>query len=198
MDDIQKIGGDMATILQSNLGQQHLLTTTSRSVMNTDPSCDSTSYTPCIVNITHSCPTIYVILYIIIMYDSQQRQCIMSMGWKQEKLLTLHYLRSNVVSLLFTGDKTTDYLFRFCQQAGGALTSQSICQDRNRHAGGIAIYTQDCIQTAVALCHPTIEFLLISVKLESKNVMLGLLNCPPRVDLSSVILLWSPHLRNSL
>ena len=59
-----------------------------------------------------------------------------------------------------------------------------IHRDRNRHGGGIAICTRDCIQTAVALCHPIIEFLLINLKFKRKNIMLGLLCRPPRDDLS--------------
>ena len=50
-----------------------------------------------------------------------------------------------------------------------------IRRDRNRHGGGIAIYVQD-VTCSVDFVHPTIELLIVHLKLKHSNITWSILS----------------------
>ena len=55
-------------------------------------------------------------------------------------------------------------------------------RDRNRNGGGVAIYTQDTIPFSTVLKHHSIELLVLSLKLKSRNVSCAVLYRQPSAD----------------
>ena len=66
-----------------------------------------------------------------------------------------------------------------------------IRRDRSRHGGGIAMYVRDNIPFSTILSHPSIEFLLISLKLKHCSLLCALFYRPPSSDSTALSLLES-------
>ena len=62
-------------------------------------------------------------------------------------------------------------------------------RDRDRHGGGVAIFIHNSVQSTIHLKHPTIELLLLDLKLKSSKITCGLYYRPPsstQSDLASL------------
>ena len=66
-----------------------------------------------------------------------------------------------------------------------------IRRDRDRHGGGIAMYIHDSVPFTVRLKHPSIELLLVNLKIKRKSIVCGLYYRPPSSNPSDLVNLES-------
>ena len=57
-----------------------------------------------------------------------------------------------------------------------------VCQDRDRHCGGMVIFIHESIPYSIHLAYPTIELLLVNLKMKHSRVSCGLYYLPPSAN----------------